>query len=89
MTSDQEIITELKKINQQLSSQKSGPARNFFNGLFYSFGIFAGYIIIILSLAYFATQYNWAQLLGKSFESMMSQINWEKIVPQPKIQIGR
>ena len=82
MTTDEQIIEELKKINQQLSKQQVGVTRNLFYGLFYSLGTFVGYILIIVSLAYFASQFNWTKALSQSFENIMSQINWTKIVPQ-------
>ena len=85
MTPEQEILAELKKINDQLAKQSNGVGKNFLLGFFHSLGTFVGYIAIVLILAYFASKFNFMAIMSKSFEDMMSQINWTKIVPQPKI----
>jgi hypothetical protein len=83
--SDQEILSELKKINRQLA--KNNIFTHFWSGMMYSLGYFIGTVTIILVIAFFATRYDWAAILSKSIESTMSKVNWSKVIPQPRIEI--
>ncbi|MFZ2153369.1 MAG: hypothetical protein WAV41_04980 [Microgenomates group bacterium] len=83
MITESQILDELKKINQQLSRQNNGAFRNFTAGFFHSFGYFLGTITVFAILAIIASRYNWAAMISKSMETMMSSINWSKIVPAP------
>lgn len=86
--SDQEILIELQKINQQLakSNTKKTVFNSFLAGFFHSFGSFIGTAALFLLALALASQLNWTQALSQQFEKFMSEINWEKIVPQPKVQ---
>jgi hypothetical protein len=83
-----EILEELKKINLQLA--KSNTSRiiyqNFLAGFFHSFGNFLGTIALFFAVIFIASQFNWTGALTKSFENFASQINWQKIIPQPTIK---
>ena len=89
MTNEEQILVELKKINDQLV--KNNPNRvilnNFLAGFFHSFGNFLGAIVLTFALIFVASRYNWAQIMAKSFQTMMSQVDWTKIVPQPTLNI--
>lgn len=84
MTPDQEILEQLKLINKKL-----GPNvwRNFLSGLSYSVGNFVGTMLLFAVLFFIASKINWVQIFTNSFNSFASQINWQKIIPAPKIQI--
>jgi hypothetical protein len=85
MITENQILVELQKINQQLGKQKPSFIKNFFLGMASSLGAFFGYIIIVAIIAYFASQFDWASMISQSMETMMSQINWAKIITIPKI----
>ena len=87
MTPDQEILEELKKINQQLAKQNHGLADSFLSGFLHTLGVFVSYLIIIFVGLYFASKFNWTQMVSRQFEMIMSQVNWSKIIPVPKINI--
>jgi len=86
MTNEEQILIELQKINLSLSKRSSAKVAldNFLAGLFHSVGYFIGTIVIFFVLAFFAQKYNFTAMVSKSFETMMTQINWAKIVPSPK-----
>lgn len=88
MISEDQILTELQKINQTLAKQNSGRValNSFVAGFCHAFGNLIGSIVIFFILIYFASLFNWTGLITKSFEDMMSQINWSKMIPAPKIQ---
>lgn len=94
MTPDDQILSELQKINQNLDqlNSKTNPVKNSLNnflaGFFHSFGNLVGTIVIFFALIFIASRFNLTQILLRSFEQMMSQVNWSKIIPTPKIQIG-
>ena len=87
MTPDQEILEELKKINQQLAKQNHSLVDSFLSGFLHTLGIFVSYLIIIFAGLYFASKFNWTQMLSRQFEMIMFQVNWSKIIPVPKINI--
>jgi hypothetical protein len=87
MITENQILEELKKINLQLSKAGGNPLKSYFNGLMHSLGNFTGTVLIFFMLIYLASQYNLTEIMTKSFEKMMSQINWEKVIPMPKIEI--
>jgi hypothetical protein len=93
MTQDDQILEELKKLNQNLDrlNSRNNPAKNILNnfsaGILHSFGSIVGSIVILLAFIYFASRLNLTQMIARSFEQMMSQVSWSKIIPQPKIQL--
>lgn len=87
MITENQILDELKKINNQLAKAGGNPFRSYLNGLMHSLGNFTGTVLIFFMLIYLASQYNLTEIMTKSFEKMMSQINWEKVIPVPKIEI--
>ena len=86
MITEDQILVELKKINEQLSKQNKGAAKSFVAGFMHSFGSFLGTTAIFIIVALYASRYNWPAMIGKSVETMMSQINWTNIVPTPEIK---
>ena len=86
MTNEELILAELQKINIQLAKQNQGHLKNFFGGFLYSFGYFAGTIAIFAIIAIYASRLNWPSIIGRSIETMTSQINWTKIIPAPKVE---
>lgn len=85
--SDQEILTELKKINDNISRQAHKTVINsFLSGFFHAFGSFFGTLALFLLLFVFASQLNLTKVLSQQFEQFMSTINWEKVVPAPTIK---
>jgi hypothetical protein len=86
MITENQILEELKKINENLSKNNNSLFKNYTAGLFHSFGNFTGTVLIFFMLIYLASQFNLTEIITKSFEKMMSQINWSKVIPVPKIQ---
>jgi uncharacterized membrane protein len=89
MITEDQILTELQKINQRLAKKNIFYTAwdNFVAGFFHSFGNLVGTLLIILALIYITSRFNVTKIFTDSFEQFMSQINWTKIVPQPRIQI--
>ena len=88
MDPNQEILQELKNINQKIE-KFTKPSRsiwlNFLNGTFHSLGTIFGTLIIASALFYFFSQFNFTNTISKWIEDTMSQVNWTKIVaPQIK-----
>ena len=93
MTSDDQILSEIQKINQTLDklNSKSNLAKNSLNnfiaGFFHSVGNFFGTIIIFLILLLVASRLNLTQAFTSYFENWISKINWSKIIPPAKIEL--
>lgn len=87
MDPNQEILQELKNINEKLE-KFTKPSKvmwsNFLSGTFRSIGMLFGTIIIGSILIYFFSQLNFTKAVTGWVENTLSQIRWEKIVtPQP------
>lgn len=83
---DQELISEIQKLNLQLkrlNSRRGLIARNFTAGLFHSLGSFFGTAALFALIVFFASQLNITENIANTFEQFMSQIRWEKIIPTP------
>lgn len=79
MTIEEEILSELKEINQRLK-KNNHPFKNFFNGLMSAFGYLIGTIIITSVLIYFFSQSSF----GKEIKSLMQSyksLNYQLSVP--------
>ena len=87
MISEDQILVELKKLNEELRRQNNTVLKSFSYGFFHSLGYFFGTTVVFFVFIYLAAQFDLTKALSKSFESMMSQVNWNKIVPAPKIQL--
>ena len=88
MDQNQEILQELKSINQKIEKYIK-PSKsiwlNFVNGTFHSLGTIFGTLIIASVLIYIFSQFNFTKSISTWIEKTMSQINWTKIVT-PQIQ---
>lgn len=83
MDQNQEILTELKNINQKLE-KFTKPSKimwtNFLSGTFRSIGMVFGTVIIGSILIYFFSQLNFTKAVTGWLENTLSQIKWEKII---------
>ena len=86
MITESQILAELQKINQQLSRQNTSVLKSFSFGFFHSLGYFFGTAVVFFVFIYLASQFDWTRALSKSLESMMSQVNWNKVIPAPKLE---
>ena len=88
MDPNQEILTELKNINQKLekfTKPSKSIWRNFLNGMFHSLGTIFGTAIITIILIYVFSQFNFTKVISDWMTNTLSQINFEKILT-PQIQ---
>ena len=92
---DQQILSQLQKISQDLDqiktsiSKRNTAAESVLNGFLSSLGNIIGTTLFILVLIYLVSKLNinFNQLVAKYLEQTMSQVNWSKIIPTPKLQI--
>lgn len=92
MTTDEQIVSELQKLNQKIDNIKSitqskSLLQSFWGGFLHSLGNLTGTIFIFLILIIIASRINWMDYMSKYFELFMSQIRWEKIIPTPQIKL--
>lgn len=96
-TSTEELVQELKKLNQKLSQISNGdryflyssrPLKfvllNFVSGISHSLGTLFGTFIIAAALVYLFRTMDITKPVTLWIESVMSQIRWEQIIPMPK-----
>ncbi|MFA7675967.1 MAG: DUF5665 domain-containing protein [Candidatus Shapirobacteria bacterium] len=83
MDQNQEILTELKNINQKIEKftklSRFGWL-NFIGGITRSLGTIFGTAIITLVLVYVFSQFNFTKSISTWMENTLSQIKWEKIL---------
>ncbi len=84
MTPDEELIIEIKKLNQKLSFLES-PLRNawynFISGTFRSLGNLFGTVVVAALIVYLFSQFRLGQLITQWFQGMIeSTVN--QILPQ-------
>ncbi|MDD2482746.1 MAG: DUF5665 domain-containing protein [Candidatus Shapirobacteria bacterium] len=88
MDSNQEILKELKNINQKIE-KFTKPSKsiwlNFLNGTFHSLGTIFGTAIVTLILIYVFSQFNFTKSISTWMENTLSNVKWEKIFT-PQIQ---
>lgn len=87
MINDDQILAELKKTNELLARSQPSLTKTFWYGFLHTMGVFFGYIIIFGVLAYIASRINWPTAMSNAFEKFMGNVNWEKIMPAPKINL--
>lgn len=93
MDQNQEIISELKKLNQKIETINNNnrffifnasPSKfaffNFLGGTFHALGTLFGTVIIASALVYVFSQFNLTASISSWIETTMSQVNWQKIV---------
>ncbi|MDD4785286.1 MAG: hypothetical protein PHH12_02415 [Candidatus Shapirobacteria bacterium] len=83
MNQNQEILQELKNINQKIE-KFTKPSKSiwlsFLNGTFHSLGTFFSTLIIASVLFYLFSQFNFTKSISNWTENTLNQINWEKII---------
>lgn len=88
MDPNQEILQELKNINQKIEKFIK-PTKfawlNFLGGISHSLGTIFGTAIITLILIYVFSQFNFTKSISTWMENTLSQIKWEKILT-PQIE---
>lgn len=83
MDQNQEIIDELKNLNQKIEKfTKPGKFAwlNFIGGISHSLGAIFGTAIITLALIYIFSQFDFTKSISNWMEKTMSQVNWTKII---------
>jgi hypothetical protein len=89
MDQNQEILQELKNINQKIE-KFTKPTKfawlNFLGGISHSLGTLFGTAIITLILIYVFSRFDFTKSISNWMENTLNQINWEKIIiPQTTI----
>ena len=102
MTNNQssKLNNQLKKLNDKLDQfgnkskfmiYSANPFKfaiaNFIAGTFFALGRLFGNIAVFGAIIYFLSQINLTPMITKWMENTLAQINWQKIVPQPKMQL--
>lgn len=89
MDQNQEIISELQKINKKIDNY-TNPFKiswsNFLAGIFHSLGTLFGTLVIASAIIYLLSRLNLTFSISKWIETTMSQINWTKVVTPQEIQ---
>ncbi|MCX6726930.1 MAG: DUF5665 domain-containing protein [Candidatus Shapirobacteria bacterium] len=81
MTPDEELLSELRKINKKfdvLSNPFKNAAYNFSSGIWHSLGTLFGTVVIAAILVYFFSQLNITNVVTNYIK---------KLVPQPQINL--
>ncbi|MBU1129822.1 hypothetical protein KKE45_00685 [Patescibacteria group bacterium] len=94
------LAQQLKKLNSKLDEfgnknkfmiYSAKPFKfawaNFMAGTFFSLGRLFGSIFIFSIMIYFLSKMNLGGFFSNWMENTISQINWEKVIPQPKMQL--
>jgi hypothetical protein len=93
MDTNQEILSELKKLNNRFFVFNTNPFKfgifNFLGGTFHSLGTIFGTVIITSVLVYLFSRASFTKSISSWIENTLNQVKWEKILtPQavPTIQ---
>jgi len=83
MDPNQEILQELKNINQKIEKFVK-PSRHilfsFLIGTFRSLGALFGTLIVASILIYIFSQFNFSKSISSFIENTLGQVNFEKII---------
>lgn len=88
MDPNQEILSELKSINQKLeklTKNSKTVLRSFISGTFNALGAVFGTVIVASALVYVFSRFDFTNAISNWISDTMSQINWSKIIA-PQIQ---
>lgn len=89
MTPDEQLISELQKINKKLdiiTNPLKGAAYNFSSGVWHSLGSLFGTVVITAIAVYLLSQFNITQYFQQYFKSLIPtpQINISSPFSQPE-----
>lgn len=100
MPTDENLLSEIKKLNQQLNEistknrfmvYSGHPLKfafyNFLAGIMHSLGSLFGTTVVLAVFVYFFSHIDFVKPMTSWIESVLSQIKWEQIIPAPKIDI--
>ncbi|MBU1088645.1 hypothetical protein KKA02_02090 [Patescibacteria group bacterium] len=100
MEEETQLTQQLKKLNNKLDEfgnknkfmiYSANPLKfawaNFTAGIFFSLGRLFGSIVIFAATIYIFSKMNLGNFFSNWMENTMSQVNWEKVIPQPKMQL--
>lgn len=87
---DQEILQELKNISQKLDRSNSLGRKmygSFVGGMMQSLGYMVGWVLALFISIYLISllKIDLVGLSSKLIEQSFSRINWQKIMPAPKL----
>ncbi len=103
MENSENLTQELSKLNQKLANINFSKSRfmiytanplkfaayNFIAGIFHSLGSLFGTLVIAAAIFYIISKIDFAGSISKWIEGIMSQINWDQILPTPQsIDLG-
>ncbi len=84
---EQEILAQLQLLNQNFEKSKRPLYKSFLSGFLHSLGAALG-TILIWGISIWVFSLFSKQILASSvkiMETMMASINWDKIIPKPKL----
>jgi hypothetical protein len=87
MIPDEELLDQIKKLNQRLdfiTNPFKNAGYNFIAGVFRSLGGLFGTIVIAGAIFYFFSKIDLVGPMTAWIETILSQIQWEKIVQTPQ-----
>ncbi len=88
MIENQELLSELQKINRRLDIVNNPFKNAFYNliaGFFRAIGNLIGTLVIAYIVYFFLSQINLVKPASQFIESLLSDVNWQKIIPTPSI----
>lgn len=98
MKSREQLVLEIKKLNEKLGAinnrsqymiYNANPFKffvfNFIAGVSHALGTLFGMIIITAVIIYFLSRINVMSAINSWLEDTMSQVKWEKIIPLPQV----
>lgn len=91
MIPDEELLEQVKKLNQRLdfiNNPFKNAGYNFIAGIFRSLGSLFGTIVVAGAFFYFFSKVDLVKPVTDWVESVLSEIQWEKVIqaPQPSPQ---
>lgn len=99
MKTTKKLILEIKKLNQKLDHinmndrymvYNASPLKfawfNFIGGVFHSLGTLFGTVVVAGILVYVLSQINFINPLTDWIEQILSQVQWEQVIPQQSLR---
>ena len=91
MKNSEKILLELQKMNQEIKYFRNPykhAFRQFGAGMFHALGSLFGTFILAALFIYFMRQVDLVKPITRWIEDVMSQINWNQIIPTPQLAPG-